>query len=226
VSGEGAAANSHGATGPLSGRASGYPGSLRSSLLGGGILVLILSSVLFLREHSDLERGTVGSTGIREIDWIACWLIAMVLVAIYSSFLMLRESRSEGTPFPPKGLKKVLGACWVPMLIGGIVGTVLVISLTPAVGAAFWAACFGVALLATRGSAPRVISRLGWLILPSGLMAVAYSWSDGMHPLPLLGVPEHLESPMLEADLIMGVCFGLIPLVYGAIFVKDTRTSR
>ena len=160
------------------------------------------------------SRGDSRDHGARN-RLIACWLIAMVLVAIYSGFLMLRESRSEGTPFPPKGLKKVLRACWVPMLIGGIVGTVLVISLTPAVGAAFWAACFGVALLATRGSAPRVISRLGWLILPSGLRAVAYSWSDGMHPLPLLGVPEHLESPMLEADLIMGVCFGLIPLVTG-----------
>ena len=67
------------------GRGSAYLAVLRLALQGGGSLVLILSSVLFLREMSDLDKGTVATTGISEIAWVVCWLVALLLVALYSS---------------------------------------------------------------------------------------------------------------------------------------------
>lgn len=216
----------HGIGGSRKGQAPIYLGALRLALLGGGSLVLILSSVLFLREKADLERGTVALTGISETGWVACWLVAMLLVMVYSNLLVLRKARSEGTTFPILGLKKILSTCGVPVLIGGIVGALLVIFLTPAIGAALWSISFGSALLAVRGQAPRSIVILGWGILSAGLIALAYSWSDGAHPLPLVGVPEHLESPMLEADLIMGACFGLIPVLFGFFFMRACGGSE
>jgi len=219
----------HGIGESLKGQVPSYLGALRLALLGGGSLVLILSSVLFLRERADLDRGTVESTGISEPGWVACWLVALLLVIVYSSLLVLRKARSEGTTFPILGLKKILSTCGLPVVIGGIVGALLAMSVTPAIGAALWAASFGLAFIAARGQAPRSIVILGWVMLSAGLTALAYSWSDGAHPLPLFGVPEHLESPMLEADLIMGACFGLIPVLFGFFsmraYVRPRRTE-
>ena len=208
------------------GRGSAYLAVLRLALLGGGSLVLILSSVLFLREMSDLDKGTVATTGISEIAWVVCWLVALLLVALYSSLLVLHKARSDGTAFPLGALKNIFRTFGVPMAIGGGVGFMLVLLLTAAIGAALWAVSFGIALLATRRRAPRSIARLGWLVLSVGLTALVYAWSDGAYPLPLVGVPEHLESPMLEANLIIGACFGLIPIFYSILCMRACGRLR
>ena len=208
------------------GRGSAYLAVLRLALLGGGSLVLILSSVLFLREMSDLDKGTGGTTGISEIAWAVCWLVALLLVALSSSLLVLHKARSDGTAFPLGALKNIFSTFGVPMVIGGGVGFILVLLLTAAIGAALWAVSFGIALLATRRRAPRSIARLGWLVLSVGLTALAYAWSDGAYPLPLVGVPEHLESPMLEANLIIGACFGLIPIFYSILCMRACGRLR
>ena len=208
------------------GRGSAYLAVLRLALLGGGSLVLILSSVLFLREMSDLDKGTVATTGISEIAWAVCWLVALLLVALYSSLLVLHKARSDGTAIPLGALKNIFSTFGVPMVIGGGVGFILVLLLTAAIGAALWAVSFGIALLATRRRAPRSIARLGWLVLSVGLTALAYAWSDGAYPLPLVGVPEHLESPMLEANLIIGACFGLIPIFYSILCMRACGRLR
>ena len=203
-----------------------YSGVWRSSIFGSSILVIILSSVLFLRERSDLDRGSVGMTGITEASWIVCWLVALLLSTLFLALLVLRRSRSQGQPFLWKSLQKILGGFGVRLLLGGIVGAALVMFMTPAIGASFWATSYGVALLTTRGLIPRIVSRMGYVVLPSGLASLAYSWSDGRHPLPLVGVPDHLESPMLEADLIMGACFGVIPVMYGVLFVRERGSNE
>tara|TARA_B100000927_G_scaffold276271_1_gene256920 strand:+ start:147 stop:839 length:693 start_codon:yes stop_codon:yes gene_type:complete len=216
----------HRGAGSPQGRGSAYLAVLRLTLLGGGTLVLILSSVLFLREMSDLDKGTVATTGISELAWGVCWLVALLLVALYSILLALHKARSDGTAFPLGALKNILSTFGILMVIGGGVGFMLVLLLTPAIGAALWAVSFGIALLATRRRAPRSIARLGWLVLSVGVVALAYAWSDGAYPLPLVGVPEHLESPMLEADLIIGACFGLIPVFYSIFFMRACGTLR
>tara|TARA_B100000927_G_scaffold157414_1_gene126815 strand:+ start:7593 stop:8285 length:693 start_codon:yes stop_codon:yes gene_type:complete len=216
----------HGTAGSPQARGSAHLVALRLALLGGGSLVLILSSVLFLREMSDLDKATVATTGISEIAWVICWLVAVVLVGIYSILLVKHKRRSDETPFPSEDLKNILITFAVPMGIGGILGFLLVIFLTAAIGAALWVISFGIALLAASRRVPRFVTRLGWVVLSVGVTAIAYSWSDGTHPLPLVGVPEHLESPMLEANLIMGVSFGLIPICYSVFFMKACGRLR
>ena len=155
-----------------------------------------------------------------------CWIVALILTAAFNGFLISRKSRSEKRPFFSPGLKMALRAFVPPMLAGGIIGNALTLSVTPAIGASLWVIFYGLALLATRGLAPVSIPRLGWLLLVSGLASFLYSCSDGAYPLPGLGVPEHMESPMLEANLIMGICFGFFHLVYGVIVMRNSRREE
>ena len=76
------------------------------------------------------------------------------------------------------------------------------------------------ALLATRSLAPKSIPRLGWAFLLAGIASFAYAWSDGANPLPGMGATDHMESPILEANLIMGLFFGIFHLSYGLIVLK------
>jgi hypothetical protein len=64
---------------------------------------------------------------------------------------------------------------------------------------------------------------LGLAFLIAGLAAFLYSWSDGANPLPVMGTPERMESLMLEANLIMGFCFGFFHLVYGVIVMRISK---
>ena len=191
--------------------------------LAGGSLAVILSAVLFLREQADINNGTMEEKGISPGAWIICWMVALALTALFNVFLISRKSRQEGRPFFSSGLRMALRAFVPPMLAGGIIGIALALSVTPAIGASLWVIFYGMALLATRGLAPVSIPRLGWVLLVVGLAAFLYSWSDGAHPLPGLGIPEHMESPMLEANLIMGTCFGLVHLVYGLMVRRHSR---
>ena len=194
--------------------------------LGGGSLAVILSAVLFLREQADINNGTMEEKGISPGAWIICWMVALALTALFNVFLISRKSRLEGRPFFSSGLRMALRAFVPSMLAGGIIGITLALSVTPAIGASLWVIFYGLALLATRGLAPVSIPRLGWVLLAAGLAAFLYSWSDGAHPLPGLGFPEHMESPMLEANLIMGTCFGLVHLVYGVIVMRNSREEE
>ena len=38
-----------------------------------------------------------------------------------------------------------------------------------------------------------------------------------------MGTPERMESLMLEANLIMGFCFGFFHLVYGVIVMRISK---
>lgn len=186
----------------------------------GGCLAVILSALIFLREQAAINDGTVGVRGITEGAWVICWMVALTLTGLFNAWLVSRKSKREGRIFFSPGLKTALRALVPPMLAGGVMGTGLTLSGTAAIGASVWVICYGVALLATRGLAPKSIPRLGWAFLVAGLAAFLYSWSDSANPLPGVGAPERMESPMLEANLIMGICFGLFHLIYGVIVMK------
>ena len=196
-----------------------------TSLMGGSLAV-ILAALIFLREQAAINEGTIGEKGISEEAWIICWMVALVLTVCFNAWLVSRKSRREGRPFFSPGLKMGLRALFPSMLAGGVIGVGLTLSGTAAIGASVWVTCYGLALLATRGLAPVSMSRLGYAFLAAGLASFLYAWSDGANPLPGLGAPEHMESAMLEANLIMGICFGLFHLVYGLIVMRTSRVEE
>ena len=186
----------------------------------GGALAVILSAAIFFREYAAIERGEVAEKGISEMAWVICWVVALAVTSSFNAFLVSRKSKREGRLIYSPGLKMALRAIVPPMLAGGVIGAGLTLSGTAAMGAAIWVVCYGLALIATRGFAPKSIPRLGWAFLIAGLASFVYACSDGANPLPGVGAPNHMESPMLEANLIMGICFGVFHLLYGFIVMK------
>lgn len=185
----------------------------------GGSLAVILSSLIFLREQAAINSGE-NEKMITERAWVICWVVALILTGLFNAFLISRKSKREERVFFSPGLKLALRSFVPPMLAGGIMGTGLTLSETAAIGAAIWVICYGLALLATRSLAPKSIPRLGWAFLLAGIASFAYAWSDGANPLPGMGATDHMESPILEANLIMGLCFGIFHLSYGLIVMK------
>jgi hypothetical protein len=194
----------------------------------GGILAIILSSLLYFREDLAIGGGADAPSLMSEGAWIACWLVALVITGVFNSVLIVRKSKRDKTLFFSPGLKMALRALVPPMLVGGILGVGHALSNagTAAGCAAIWVMCYGLALLATIGIAPRSIRWLGWSLLLAGVAAYLYVWSDGAHPLPLLGSLDHMESPMLEANLIMGLGFGVFHLIYGLIVMWLSRKAK
>ena len=139
--------------------------------LGGGTLATILSAVLFLREQADLVNGTVEQKGIAPGAWIMCWIVALILTAVFNGFLISRKSRSEKRPFFSPGLKMALRAFVPPMLAGGIIGIALTLSVTPAIGASLWVIFYVFSLHATLGLFPDSIPLVVGLFLVAGLAA-------------------------------------------------------
>ncbi|NIP98786.1 MAG: hypothetical protein GWO24_37440 [Akkermansiaceae bacterium] len=202
-------------------RATVYRAISWPTALFGGSLAVILSALLFFREQVVISGAAVSAEKlISEEAWVLCWVVALVVTSSFNAFLVSRKSKREGRPFFSPGLKMALRAAIPPMLAGGVMGTGLTLSGTAAVGAAVWVICYGLALLATRGFAPKSIPLLGWAFLLMGTGSFLYTCSDGANPLPGIGAPAHMESPMLEANLIMGLSFGLFHLIYGFIVMK------
>ena len=195
-----------------------------TALFGGG-LALILAALIFLREQAAINDGTIAEKGISEPAWVICWIVALVLTGLFNAWLISRKAKREERPFFSPGLKMALRALVPPMIAGGVIGTALTLSGTAAIGASIWVICYGLALLATRSLAPKSIPRLGYAFLVAGILAFLFAWSDGENPLPGVGAPNHLESPMLEANLIMGISFGVFHLLYG-FFVMKTAGEK
>jgi hypothetical protein len=129
--------------------------------------------------------------------------------------LIARKAQREGGRFLSPGLKMALRAVIPPMIAGGVIGIAMAIRSTAAEGAAIWVVFYGVALLATAGFAPKSIPGLGWVCLVFGLAAFLYA--HGALTLFRFGPPERTESPMLEANLIMGIAFGVFHLLYALL---------
>lgn len=194
----------------------------------GGTLAVILSVLLFFREDAAMRGGDVEVELISELAWVFSWLVALVVTGAFNAVLIARKAaREQGVFFSP-GLKMALRLLVPPMLIGGVLGICHAISAPGSVAetAAIWTICYGLALLATIGISPKSIRWLGWFFLVAGVAAYLIVWSDAEHPLPVVGTVDRMESLMLEANLIMGVCFGCFHLVYGVVVMLMSRKDR
>ncbi len=194
----------------------------------GGVVAVILSVLLYFREEVAMRGGDAEVVLMTEAAWVFCWLVALVGTGAFNAILIGRKAAREKGPFFSPGLKMALRMLVPPMLVGGVLGVGHVLSAagTAAGTAAIWTMCYGIALLATTGIAPRSIRWLGWFFLAAGVAVYLFVWSDGAHPRPGVGAPDHLESPMLEANLIMGACFGGFHLIYAVVVMLMSRKDH
>lgn len=203
-------------------RATVYRALSWPTALFGGTLAVVLAVLLFFREQAAAGGGAVGETvqAPSSVGWVACWLVALVVTGAFNGVLIGRKSQREGRPFFSAGLKIALRNVVPPMLAGGVLGITMALSKSPAVGAALWVLCYGLALLATTGIAPASIPRLGWVFLIAGLGAFLFVWPGSEEAVARVG------PPMLAANLIMGSCFGGLHLIYGLIVRRAARPSK
>jgi hypothetical protein len=169
-----------------------------TALFGGGLALVAAGSVAWLA-----ARGLAGPW-----EFLGVWLAVLALVTGFNFALVFRGAARRGEPFVSPGMRLALLAIAPPMAAGGVVG---VSQLASGGGAAYcaavWAACYGLALLATSNFAPRSIRLLGSAFLAAGLASLAL-W----HALePLRSAP-----PALAGSLVMGATFGLLHLAYAA----------
>jgi hypothetical protein len=204
-------------------RATVYRALSWQTALFGGALAIILSTVLFLREQGVVKNETEASHAfMSEWGWVLTWVIALIVVLGFNALLIAKKSKKGGREFFSPGLKMVMRSIIPPMVIGGVLGIGRALSSegSTAEAAAVWVCCYGLALAATAGIAPKSIPRLGWVFIIAGILVYAFVWGEGARPLPGGAMAQRLESPLLESNLIMGICFGLFHLIYGYIVMK------
>lgn len=189
-----------------------------TALFGGGF-ALILGVVLFLRVQVAMAGGESADSLMSDRSWVFAWLFAMVVTGAFNALLIARKSSRDGRPFFSPGLKLAMRAIVPPMVAGGVLGVGQALSAwgTLAGAAAIWVICYGLALLATRGFAPKSMPRLGGAFLMAGMIAYAVVGSGS-------GVADP-ATDQLQANAIMAICFGLLNLVYGLLTMKSSSAG-
>jgi hypothetical protein len=156
------------------------------------------------------------SSLVGERDFLADWLGLLFGVVVFNSLTLYYEARKRGQPFVSPGMRTALRALLPPLLTGGVLGIGLVIYLQSHVLAALiWVMCYGLALLATAGFAPRSLVRLGWaFVLMGWVLFGAWAAMDDIRLLP---------DDLPPASLCMGLTFGLLHVIYGIAVLASKK---
>jgi hypothetical protein len=165
----------------------------------GAVLALVTAAVF---SWLSLRDGVEPSA----LHFVAAWLVILALAAGFNFLLIHRDAARRNDLFVSPGMRLALRTISPPLFVGGLLG----ISLTlfhgdPAHGAIVWILCYGLALCATAGFAPKSIKILGAAFLCSGTLLL-FLWH---------AVDAVREAPaVLVGSLFMGATFGLLHLVY------------
>lgn len=150
------------------------------------------------------------------LTFLAVWTAVLFLTTVINLFLLTREAGGKGQPLITDGLRMALRALVPPLLTGGVLGVGLIFDNLRTAGALTWILCYGLALQATVGFAPRSIIRLARAFLIAGQIMAIFYFAGG-----------HLASLLDDrelASLLLGLTFGLFHLAYG-IAVCCSRTT-
>lgn len=142
------------------------------------------------------------------------WLGILVVTGALNVFLLAREAARRGQPLVSDGMRMALRAILPPLLVGGVLGSGLIVYLQSHVMAVLlWVLCYGLALLATASFSPRSLVRLGWVFVALGLaLFILWAPNSDARMLPRDDGP---------ASLIMGLTFGLCHIGYAvAVFLS------
>ena len=141
--------------------------------------------------------------------WI--WVGAMLVVDIFNSIFLWKKSRIDEEPYFSPALFHVCLAVTPALVVGGILSYEIGVGLGHVeLCALTWILCFGIALLAMGGVAPRSLKRLGWVFLGAGILVFLVRTITGS------GISEILGTGEVEAaSWIMLFTFGLMFIGHG-----------
>jgi len=142
-----------------------------------------------------------------DVSFLSAWTGVLILTTAINLLLLTRGAGGQGRPLVTDGLRMALRAIVPPMLTGGVLGVCLILDGQRATAALVWILCYGLALQATVGFAPRSITRLARAFLVAGQALAVLYFAMG-----------HLASFLDDrklASLLLGLTFGAFHLVYG-----------
>ena len=153
------------------------------------------------------------------LPFLLVWTGVLFLTTLINIRLLMREAGDKGQPHVTDRLRMALRAIVPPMLTGGVLGVCLILDGQRTTGALVWILCYGLALQATVGFAPRSIIRLARAFLIAGQLIVVVYFTR-----------SHLEAwfdDRMLASLLLGLTFGGFHLAYGAaVFFSQSKTAN
>lgn len=183
-------------------RATVYRSITAPVALGGGLIALGLA----WWQH---QKGMVWET------FLMAWVSLLAFLSLVNLALLWRDAATRGLPVLNSGMRLALRALTPPMLVGGVVGTVIgFTSRDMGFVACLWVLCYGLALLATATFAPPSIRRLGRAFVASGLIAFVGNQA---------GFFSTGDINFFTTPFIMGGTFGVLHLLYGLAVLWSAR---
>ncbi|MEC9035364.1 MAG: hypothetical protein VX646_06905 [Verrucomicrobiota bacterium] len=168
----------------------------------GGFLAILIGYYFFAQDQKEIY--------LSGYHFFWTWVVALVVADSFNGFLLFRRARKEGINFLSAGLKHTCFACAPAAIAGGII-SYEVVEQEVELCALVWTLCYGVAILAMGGAAPRSLRRLGWSFLTFGIIIFLVWMKYGPALSPGLGI----HGPVGAAGIIMMLTFGLLHLIYG-----------
>ena len=198
-------------------RASIYRAVSAPAALIGGLLALAVAWYGFRQNIFSKDMKGI-SNSFRSAEFLQAWLGVLAVCSIINVFLLSRESRGKGQPLIADGFRMALRSIAPPMLTGGVLGICLIHYDDIVTGALTWILCYGLALHATSGFAPRSIIVLARAFIISGqALTIFYFWNGR------LGMFQRSEAP---ASLFLGLTFGLFHVIYAvAVFMSKPKAQ-
>jgi hypothetical protein len=133
------------------------------------------------------------------------WLAVSVTPVIGALWIVRRQALRDGEPLwspPARRVAQAVAPGFVVGLVLGLAQLQLRIGGHATLLPALWAICYGGALHAAGFFTPRGLRWFGWIVLLTGLGALL--------------VPVSNPAQWPAAHLAMGLCFGVLHLLYGA----------
>ena len=176
--------------------------SAPAAIFGGVLAVLTGGYFIFLESDGEEVSGKL---------FFMVWVGVLILVDIFNTFLLWKRANAADEPLFSAGMKHVCLVFGPTMVAGGILSYEIAVSQNAfELCALTWILCYGAALLAMGGVAPRSLRRLGWAFMGAGA-ALFLAWKITGN-----SIPEALGLGTVgAASAAMIVTFGLMHLAHG-----------
>jgi len=179
----------------------------------GGSLALLVSAFGFYSNFIHI------SSSFREREFLFSWLFLLFLTSALNAYLLAKDAQKRAKPFINEGLRMALRAIIPPLLTGGVLGVGLIwFERQLQLAALIWILCYGLALQATVGFAPKSLIRLARAFLITGQALTIWWFLSGG-----FGEFQRSEAP---ASLFLGLTFGLFHLIYGVSILASSREPK
>ena len=139
--------------------------------------------------------------------FLTCWAIVLVLANSINALILAGRARQVDEPFLSSGLKHTFRRVALPLFAGAALGTAAALSGQLQLAAAIWLTAYGLALHATATYAPPALGFLGTACAITGT-TLAVLLISGL--------------PLLPAQAIMALGFGIPHLVYATLTAKNS----